>query len=57
MEQCLSVAREAEERRKIGAEDAHVVNNMAQPGQVWCFFYNQCAPNATTTRCAPRWRR
>ncbi len=24
-------------------QDANTLHNLAQPGQVWCFYYNQCA--------------
>ena len=36
-------------------QDAHVTNNNAQPGQVWCFFYNQCAPNVGTPQSGDRY--
>jgi iron complex outermembrane receptor protein len=26
-------------------QDANTLHNVATPGQVWCFYYNQCAPS------------
>jgi len=28
-------------------QDANTLHNMAQPDQVWCFYYNQCAQSLT----------
>ena len=36
-------------------QDAHVVNNNAQPGQVWCFYYNQCATSVTEPQSGDRY--
>jgi iron complex outermembrane receptor protein len=36
-------------------QDAHVVNNNAQPGQVWCFFYQQCAASVTEPQSGERY--
>jgi len=36
-------------------QDAHVVHNNAQPGQVWCFYYNQCAASVTEPQSGDRY--
>jgi iron complex outermembrane recepter protein len=36
-------------------QDSNTVGNMAQPGQVWCFFYNECAQGVQTTQSGDRY--
>jgi iron complex outermembrane receptor protein len=36
-------------------QDANTVVNMAQPGQVWCFYYNQCADSLDTPQSGDRY--
>ena len=36
-------------------QDANTVVNMAQPGQVYCFHYNQCAKNGDTPQSGDRY--
>ena len=36
-------------------QDTDIQLNVAQPGQVFCFFYNQCAPSLTTPQGGNRY--
>jgi len=36
-------------------QDANTVHNMSQPGQVFCFFHNQCAQSVTTPQSGDRY--
>jgi len=36
-------------------QDANVLSNVAQPDQVWCFYYNQCAQSLTVPQSGDRY--
>jgi len=36
-------------------QDTDVQDNMAQPGQVWCFYYHQCAQSLTSPQSGNRY--
>jgi iron complex outermembrane receptor protein len=36
-------------------QDANTVQNLAQPGQVWCFFYGECAAGRRTPQSGNRY--
>ncbi|MFM7274165.1 MAG: TonB-dependent receptor, partial [Gammaproteobacteria bacterium] len=36
-------------------QDANTVSNVAQPGQAWCFFYNQCAQSQSDPQSGDRY--
>jgi iron complex outermembrane receptor protein len=36
-------------------QDANVLLNVAQPDQVWCFYYNQCAQSVTVPQSVDRY--
>jgi iron complex outermembrane receptor protein len=36
-------------------QDTDVQDNMAQPGQVWCFYYHQCAQSLTSPQAGNRY--